>query len=352
MAPSLYNLIVLGLTTATGSFAATATDPAVKLPDFEVIAHVDLLPTGHYHMIEQRFGSAAVAVGSNVYIFGGCASQARVLDSIELFDTRSGSSRIVGRMLRPRMWHQAALVGDKIYVLGGDGRFKSNGDFDDTMEVFDLKTFRSEYGKPMPEGRSLFAAVAYEENIYVMGGTRQRVGARTQTNRVFIYDTVSANWREGDAMPTPRNPAAALVDGGFIVVAGGYNGRNPVRAVESFDPRARAWVRLPELCAERSAHSMAYLNNRLFLFGDYTRPDEVMVYDLRTKLSQVIPIAFSAARHGSLALVDGTIYIIGGKVDSERDALDLIQAFRVPPKSTKTLERSSNAATQQFLDSK
>jgi serine/threonine-protein kinase PknK len=322
--------LTIGLILSSGVMVAQSSEPTLKLDDFTVTEQVSLIPAGQFRMVEQRFGSAAITVNGIIYIFGGCASHARVLDSIERFDPGTGKSQIIGKMLRPRMWHQAVIVGTKVYIFGGDGRFLSGGYFDDTMETFDVESGKSKYGEKMPEARSLFAAVAYQESIFIIGGTRQHAGLRTHTNRVIVYNTTDATWRDGEPMPTPRLPAAALVDGGFIVVAGGYNGRANLAVVESYDPRAHKWIRLPELSTERSAHSMVYLSNRLFIFGDYDHPGEVMSYDLRTKRSQVIPIEFSPARHSSITMVDDVIYVIGGKIDDDRDALESIQAFKLP----------------------
>ena len=128
-------------------------------------------------------------------------------------------------------------------------------------------------------------------------------------------------------MPGSRATDGVLVDGGFIVVAGGYNGFITSDAVYSFELRSGTWRTNTPLCRSMSAHSVAFLGSYLYLFGDYTAPELLLAYNLRTKASETFTLGYTPTRHTAVVVAEGRIYVIGGRADKKLAPLRAIQVF-------------------------
>ena len=350
-----------------------AKDGAVPLLRAVVSAGVPLVKIAEFKMLERRFAPAAVTDGRYIYIIGGTPSNGAPLETIERFDPVSGTSEAFAKLHTGRFWHQAVIHAGKIYVLGGStlspggsnpaafggstyfdelrappavrAMIRANeGDFTFTnsmglrmtfeasVEIIDLATRQVTRGAPMPVAQASFGCVTLGDELYVIGGKRLRGGRLAFTNAELVYSFANGKWRDGLNMPTPRETPATLVDGPFIVVPGGYNGIRELDVVEAFDPRTDAWIVLPKLCRPVSAHSLVFLGHFLFLFGNYEAPDELVAYDLVTKESETFTLQYKPARHTASVVVNGKIYVIGGKVAKDTEVLDDIQIFAPPPK--------------------
>ncbi len=348
---------------------------AVALPRLGVSAGVPLVKIADFRMREKRFAPAAVTDGRYIYIIGGTPGSGAPLETIERFDPVSGTSEEFAKLHTGRFWHQAVIHAGKIYVLGGsalspggsnpatfggstyfdelrappavramisanEGDFTSTNStglrmtFEASVEIIDLATRQVTRGAPMLVAQTSFSCVTLGDELYVIGGKRLRGGRFAFTNAVQVYSFATGKWRDGLNMPTPRATPSTLVDGPFIVVPGGYNGIRELDVVEAFDPRTDAWIVLPKLCRPVSAHSLVFLGHFLFLFGNYEAPGELVAYDLVTKKSEAFTLQYTPARHTAAVVVNGRVYVIGGKVAKDADALDLIQVFAPPLKSS------------------
>jgi N-acetylneuraminic acid mutarotase len=111
----------------------------------------------------------------------------------------------------------------------------------------------------MPDARNEFGCVQLDGKIYVIGGERMWGNNLSRTNSMEIFDIVAGKWTEGVPMPVPCESTATLVDGGMIVVTGGYNGTRALADVSVFNPRERTWRSLPPLLHPVSATSLVFL---------------------------------------------------------------------------------------------
>lgn len=342
-----------------------ADEPTLTLPDLKVSTQVPLEKVADFKMKEKRFAPAAVTDGRYIYIIGGLDDSGALLDTVERFDPASGSSEEFARLHTGRLWHQAVFRQGKIYVLGGSSQAAgadSLSYFDDlrglpearanarindynsqptgmrlmledSVEIIDLATRQVSAGVRMPQGKNNFGCVVLENELYILGGKSVYASRLALTNMVQIFSFTTGNWRDGLNMPTPRETPATLVDGPFIVVPGGYNGLRALDVVEAFDPRTGAWITLPKLCRPVSAHSLVFMGHHLFIFGNYEAPQELIAYDLVTKTSETFTLRYAAARHTAALVLNGKIYVIGGKVYKDSAALDYIQVFAPPQKA-------------------
>jgi hypothetical protein len=322
-------------------------EQTVQLPAVTVGAQVPLVKVGELKMQERRFAPAAVAHGQHIYIIGGLNHDGVMSATVERFDVRTGSSEVFARLRIPRFWHSAVLVGEKVYVLGGsvvgpplpsnpetaEARLKARGPDPHLsspipfVEIIDLKTRRVMHGPRLPRAAASFGCVVAGEQIATVGGkVAPNGGATSMSDRLSVYDPDRNAWMLAPPMPTARETAAVLT-GPYLIVAGGFTGVVATKKVEVHDLRSGKWRTAAPLGRVTSAHSMVSLGSTLFLFGDYSRPEELLVYDLEKETSETFTLGYTPARHTAAVTIDRRIYVIGGRMERQSEPLDLIQVF-------------------------
>ncbi len=134
-------------------------------------------------------------------------------------------------MPEPRAGAAAAVVGGKIFVIGGED---ARGRVLDSMVRYDPKTDTWETNLPAPdEGRVHAAAVVVDGKIYLLGG---RDADGRPTNDVEVFDPRTGRWTEGESMRRRRVGLAAVVIGRRIFAIGGLREDGSVdAAVEYYD---------------------------------------------------------------------------------------------------------------------
>ena len=334
-------------------------DEVVELPPVGVSANVPLVKVADFQMLRPRAHAAAVTDGRYIYIIGGttgAADEAR-LASIERFDPATGGSEEFAQLRHPRIWHGAALYGGKIYVMGGINQTSA---VESSVEIVDLATRQVSLGAKMLAPKEQFGCVVVGDDLYVLGGMTDLFPKKEVTNSVGVYSFATGTWRRSLPLPSARLTGAAVFEhplsvptpvsalspdmdlraamrgGPWIVAAGGYDGI-PLDKVEVFSPRSQAWFRLPPLCKAVSAYSAAVMGHYLFLFGNYANPSELVAYNLFTKKSEAFSLRYKAARHTAAAIVQGKIYVIGGRVSATSIPVNYIQVFAPTPEAAREL---------------
>ena len=121
----------------------------------------------------------------------------------------------------------AAVVGNRIYVLGG-----YHPDPLDLVEIYDVTTNSWSTGPSMPHRRyGGSAAVAYGK-IYVAGGGD---GGQLWPD-VDVFDPATNTWSSTTPLPTPRESPGASFANGMIYVIGGCIGQYCVGVNEALCP--------------------------------------------------------------------------------------------------------------------
>jgi hypothetical protein len=121
-------------------------------------------------------------------------------------------------MPRVRDHYQAAVVGGKLYAIGG--RDVLRGNTVRPTDVYDFATGRwSTQGRPIPTPRGGTATAVLNGEIYVLGG--ETCCPNRVLGRVEVYNPWTDTWRRLPDMPTPRHGISAVVCNGGIYVAGG-----------------------------------------------------------------------------------------------------------------------------------
>ena len=169
----------------------------------------------------------------------------------------------------------AVAIRDKIYVIGGGDYSKSlQGTRFDKVEIYDTqKNIWITSTKPMPLAVDHSAAAVYNGKIYVVGGF---IKGKVPTNKLFIYDTIKDEWKEGMPMSSPRAALAAQFVNGTLYVVGGLNRSSvPLNTTEAYNAQSNTWTLKAPMPTARHHHEMAVIDRKLFALGGRILGDTV-----------------------------------------------------------------------------
>lgn len=139
------------------------------------------------------------------------------------FDPAKGKWEAIAPLPDPRSSHDVAVVGEKLYVIGGWNMSGEEGeDWLPHMLVMDLAAEKPEWTKiEQPFQRRALIAAVNDGKIYAIGGFTED---ETISLDVDIFDTNTGKWSSGPKLPGPEMngfaPAACTVDGKVYVSVG------------------------------------------------------------------------------------------------------------------------------------
>ena len=174
---------------------------------------------------------------------------------LNLRDRRSWEELPIGRSLQG-----VALVAhhDRLYRIGGMSAHQKPGEPDDLVSVADFARFdpatKTWTDLPaLPAPRSTHDAVVVGDKLYVVGGWSMLGGGSANAEfceDALVYDLSSegARW---ETLPVPpfqrRALAAGSIKGKIYVLGGLEEDGNVVKAVAVYDPATKGWTTGPEL---------------------------------------------------------------------------------------------------------
>jgi DNA-binding CsgD family transcriptional regulator/N-acetylneuraminic acid mutarotase len=184
---------------------------------------------------------------------------------------------------------------------------------------------RWEERAPMPVARSGLAAVAYDNQIYAIGGET----STGVTGLVQRYDPNTDAWSVLSSKPNPVADIQAVAIGGRVYVPGGRLASGQTTDVlEVYSPRDDKWDTKASLPVALSAYALATYEGKMYLFGGWDSTlyqGTALVYDPSRDVWQTLtpmptPRGFSGA-----AVANGKIYVMGGT--SGQGPLDTIETY-------------------------
>jgi N-acetylneuraminic acid mutarotase len=199
-------------------------------------------------------------------LFMGCST----MSTAPSFGLDSGVSPTWSKgenMPTPRAEAAAVAIDDKIYVIGGADYSKSlQGNMFDKVEIYDTQKNKwISSTKPMPLALDHTAAAVYNDKIYVVGGF---IEGKVPTNKLFIYDTIKDEWKEGKPLSSPRAALAAQFVNGTLYVVGGMNNSHvPLNKMEAYNPQSNTWTSKAPMPSARHHLEMAVIDGKLFALG-------------------------------------------------------------------------------------
>lgn len=232
--------------------------------------------------------------------------------------------------LHPR--HEAAFValGKKLYLLGGR-RIQPVDIFDTTN-----KTWRE--GKAPPVETHHFQPVVWEGKIWLPGAMTGKYPHETGLDQIPIYDPISDSWSKGPALPGDRQRGGAgsvIHNGKLYVICGIIDGHwaGHVSWLDVLDLKTGQWSKLPDAPRARDHFQAAVIDGKIYVAGgrrssgatkqvfELTVP-EVDVYDIAKGTWSTLPSAtgnIPTPRAGCMSIGIGSLLLVAGGESVNQD---------------------------------
>jgi len=189
---------------------------------------------------------------------------------------------------------------------------------------------------PLPTPRTEVTSTVVGNDFYVLGGFED---PGVSSNKVEIFNAANDSWRRGPSLPTPLHHSVAVTLNGKIYVIGGYlEGWIPVDTVYIYDPKDGEWVEGPRLPRAKAAFTAQVVDGKIYTVGGAStrveggrRVDEVLgvneYLDPATNTWHIAAQMPTIREHLASAVVDGKIYIIGGRVLTLESNTDVNEVY-------------------------
>lgn len=181
-----------------------------------------------------RSDFSAAVLGDKIYAVGGMF-YSEILRSTEVFDIKDKKWRQVAPMSMPRKGAAVVACNGKIFALGGQ---RSSWNCLSMVECYDPSINQWSQVAPMATARRNASAITVEDRIYVMGGYN---GSRA-VDTMEVYNPVSNEWSIGKPMTLRRSGASSVVMGEAVYVVGGFTGSSFLNSMEKYDLESEQWT--------------------------------------------------------------------------------------------------------------
>jgi non-specific serine/threonine protein kinase len=215
------------------------------------------LPAALHHASAVTYKGEAVVIGG--FIPG---QELTSEQSDRTYALRGGSWEQLPSLNHPRAAAAAAVVGDKIVVVGG----QADGKLVRQTEVFDGERWTDVAEIPTP--REHLAAASDGRYLYAVGG--RELSADKSSTAIERYDPVDDSWTELDGMPQAAGGVSAAYAGGRVVAIGAEGTTAASDAVQAYDIRNERWSRLPALPRARHGVAVTAVGDAVYAIGGAT----------------------------------------------------------------------------------
>jgi N-acetylneuraminic acid mutarotase len=250
-----------GLTTPTQATASTQFyDPTI-----DTWESGPPLPEAVHHAMLVTYRNQLVLIGG--FLPRGDDLLAVTSPRVLFFDGSAGRWVEGPPLHHPRAAAAAAVVGDKIVVVGG--RTGHPEQLVGQTEVFDGNAWHDGADIPVPGDH--LAAAADPAYLYAVGGRKFTAG--NNTDAVQRYEPATDQWTTLAAMPKPVSGAGAAIIDGRLLVAGGESTTTVSSTVQAYDLTAptATWTTLPSLTQGRHGLAVTAIGNTLYAIAGSTR---------------------------------------------------------------------------------
>jgi N-acetylneuraminic acid mutarotase len=169
-------------------------------------------------------------------------------------------------MPAPRAAGGAAIVGGKLYVVGG---VEAPGRLARDAFAFDFETARwTTIRGPRP--REHLGAAALGGLVYVVAG--RTGGLDSNLDIVEAFDPRTGRWRGIPRVPGKRGGTAAAAVAGRLLSVGGEEPGGTIRTVYAYSPRTRRWTQLSGMRTSRHGLGVVGWRGRAYALAGGPQP--------------------------------------------------------------------------------
>jgi len=253
-----------------------------------------------------RSGHTAVLFDGKMYVWGGESTSGELLNTMDIYDLRSGVWSRGKSGGTARKHHTASVFSGKIYFFGGEGAFSRLA----TLDVFDINEQSWSEAAFSPTARRGHSATLYNGKIYVWGG----FGFQGEMNTLDVYDIESNQWQTALSGGTARGDHSASLFQGRIYFWGGLNGTDVLNSMDVYDLSSNQWSSLGVGGRARLEHTAEVFGDKIYFWGGWNNVDlnTVDVFHLKTNNWLDGGSGGTARRFHSSVAQDESFYLFGG----------------------------------------
>ncbi len=172
---------------------------------------------------------------------------------------------------------------------------------------------------PLPDANSEIAVAASGGKFYVIGGYP---ATRVTVATVQVYDAAGDRWVLIAPLPLPVNHAMAAAVAGKVYLFGGQTsaggrGQRPafLNTVFEFDPARGTWRRRAPMPTARGAGAAAVVDGKIYVVGGRPpRGSDFAVYDPAGDSWTSLPDLPGQRNHLGAVAIGGRIHVMGGRL--------------------------------------
>ncbi|NXD06671.1 KLH34 protein, partial [Nothocercus nigrocapillus] len=255
-----------------------------------------------------------------ILLGGGTASEGLVTDVVA-FDVYNHRWRALTHVQDRVQNHSICVVGNFLYVLGGEieggalGDAKTDKVFSVTNKVhrYDPRFDRWTQVTGMLEKRCQFSSCVLGNSICAIGGRGENGLLHSS---VEVYDISRDRWRKAAELPCKIHGHAGAICKNTIYISGGKctGQASTSKDVYSLSSLEGQWMEQAPMSIARFGHQMATIREAIFTFlGLYEPFSEIERYDPgQNQWTRLRPLTYDRFCYG-LVVVEETALLIGGK---------------------------------------
>nr|XP_056715452.1 kelch-like protein 13 isoform X1 [Euleptes europaea] len=298
-----------------------------------------LLEASNYQMmpymqpVMQSERTAIRSDSTHLVTLGGVLRQQLVVSKeLRMYDEKAHEWRSLAPMDAPRYQHGIAVIGNFLYVVGGQSNYDTKGKTAvDTVFRFDPRYNKWMQVASLNEKRTFFHLSALKGHLYAVGGRN----AAGELATVECYNPRMNEWSYVAKMNEPHYGHAGTVYGGLMYISGGITHDTFQKELMCFDPDTDKWTQKAPMTTVRGLHCMCTVGDKLYVIGgnhfrgtsDY---DDVLSCEYYSPtLDQWTPIAAMLRGQSDVgvAVFENKIYVVGGYSWNNRCMVEIVQKY-------------------------
>nr|XP_023698539.1 kelch-like protein 13 isoform X7 [Paramormyrops kingsleyae] len=298
-----------------------------------------LLEASNYQMmpymqpVMQSERTAIRSDSAHLVTLGGVLRQQLVVSKeLRLYDEKARQWKSLAPMDAPRYQHGIAVIGNFLYVVGGQSNYDTKGKTAvDTVFRYDPRYNRWIQVASLNEKRTFFHLSALKGHLYAVGGRN----AAGELATVECYNPRTNEWTYVAKMNEPHYGHAGTVYGGFMYISGGITHDTFQKELMCFDPDADKWSQKAPMTTVRGLHCMCTVADRLYVIGgnhfrgtsDYDDVLSCEYYSPALDLWTPIAAMLRGQSDVGVAVFESKIYVVGGYSWNNRCMVEIVQKY-------------------------
>lgn len=262
--------------------------------------------------------------------------------------------------------HECSFVqaGDKFIMFGGREKAQR-------LDIYDYKTDSWTIGGNAPKEFNHFQATAHKGFIWVIGSFKtNKFPKEIPADNIWLYHPPTKTWIQGSEIPEDRRRGGAglvVYDDKFYLIGGNTIGHDGgfVNWFDEYNPKTNTWTRLENASQARDHFSAAVIDNTLYAVGGRHSGGEggvfaplidiVDIYNFETKTWSTLnkPLPTPRAAPG-VAVLNNELYVMGGEGENKGPAYKTLEIYNPKTKiwSTKKDMHYARHGTQAIVSGK